>query len=124
MKNCAMLLTAIAAGPALAASSDKDTPAGRYASDASACKAKDYFVTITASETILPTFSCKGVAYDQIENKGGRAVYEAEAKSCMGEESTKPREERFTLVVDAAGMQILWADGTKSAVFTRCAEKQ
>jgi hypothetical protein len=124
MKSLAILLAAIAASPALAASSDKDTPAGRYASDASACKAKDYFVTITASETILPTFSCKGVSYDQTENKGGRAVYKAEAKSCMGEESAKPRKERFTLVVDSAGLQILWADGTKSAVFARCAEKQ
>jgi hypothetical protein len=123
MKSFAILFAAMAAAPAFAASIDKDTPAGRYATDASACKAKDYFVTITASEAILPTFSCKGVSYDQTENKGGRAVYKASAAACMGEESVKPRKESFSLVVDAAGLRILWADGTKSAVFTRCPGK-
>jgi len=120
MRSLAFLL-ALSAAPALAASVNKDSPAGRYALDAAACKAKDYFVTITESETVLPTFSCKGVDYDQTENKGGRAIYKATAKSCMGEESVKPRQETFTLIVDAVGLQILWADGTKSAVFPRCA---
>jgi hypothetical protein len=115
------LILALVSAPALAASVDKDSPLGRYSLDAAACKAKDYFVTLTENEAVLPTFSCKGVDYDQSENKGGRAIYKASAKSCVGEESNEPRKETFTLVVDAAGLQILWADGSKSAVFTRCA---
>jgi hypothetical protein len=111
-----------AAGAAHAMSATKDSPNGRYATDAASCKAKDYFVTITGKETVLPTFSCKKVDYDQIENKGGRAVYEATSKQCYGEGSVKPRKESFTLVIDGAGLQILWKDGTKSAVFTRCAD--
>jgi hypothetical protein len=120
MRSLAVILALISA-PALAASLGKESPVGRYALDAAACKAKDYFVTLTESEAMLPTFSCKGVDYDQTENKGGRAVYQASAKACVGEESMKPRKETFTLVVDAAGLQIIWADGSKSAVFTRCA---
>jgi hypothetical protein len=116
-----VLFLSLAAAPALAASVDKDSPVGRYALDAAACKAKDYFVTLTETEARLPTFGCKGVDYDQTENKGGRAVYKATATSCVGEESAKSRKETFTLVLDAAGLRILWADGTKSAVFTRCA---
>ncbi|TLG73984.1 hypothetical protein [Methylocystis sp. B8] len=120
MRSIALLL-ALSAAPAIAASVNKDSPAGRYALDAAACKAKDYFATITESEAVLPTFSCKGVDYDQTENKGGRALYKATAKSCVGEESNEPHKDSFTLIVDSAGLQILWADGTKSAVFTRCA---
>jgi hypothetical protein len=103
MKTCAMPLPAIAAD------------------DANASGAKDDFVAITQSQAILPAFGRKSVACDQTESKGGRAVYKASAKSCVGEESAKPRKEAFTLVVDAAGLQIFWADGTKSAVFARCA---
>lgn len=121
MRGLLVCFFALASAPALAASVSKDSPAGRYAFDAAGCKAKDYFVTLTESEAVLPTFSCTGVDYDQTENKGGRAVYKASAKSCVGEESAKPRKEAFTLIVDAAGLQILWADGTKSAVFARCA---
>ncbi len=120
MKTLALIFGAMAA-PALAASVDKDSPAGRYALDASACKAQEFFVTITASETVLPTFNCKGVTYDQTESTGGRSVYKVTAKSCVSEESSKARKESFTVVVDAAGLQILWSNGTKSAVFTRCA---
>jgi hypothetical protein len=120
MRSLAFLF-ALSAAPALAASVTKDSPTGRYALDSAACKAKDYFVTITESEAVLPTFSCKGVDYDQTENKGGRAIYKATAQSCIGEESVKPRKEAFTLITDSAGLQIFWADGTKSAVFTRCA---
>ncbi|MGD9659222.1 MAG: hypothetical protein AB7U61_16560 [Methylocystis sp.] len=116
-----VLILALTSAPSFAASVGKDSPAGRYALDLAACKAKDYFVTLTESEAALPTFSCKGVDYDQTENNSGRAVYKATAKACIGEESNKPREKAFTLIVDAAGLQILWADGAKSAVFTRCA---
>ncbi|WP_330082624.1 hypothetical protein [Methylocystis iwaonis] len=106
--------------PALAASAGKDSPVGRYALDGAACKAKDYFVTLTDDAVTLPTLGCKGVSYDQTENKGGRAVYAVTARSCLGEEPGQPRKESFTLVLDAAGLQILWADGAKSAVFMRC----
>lgn len=116
----AIVAFAAGAAEAHAISAEKITPNGRYASDSAGCKAKDYFVTITKTETILPTFSCKKVQYDQSENAGARAVYKANSSQCYGEESTKPRKESFTVVVDAAGLQILWKDGTKSAVFTRC----
>lgn len=120
MRRFALLL-GLAAAPALAASVDKDSPVGRYALDAVACKAKDYFVTLAETEATLPTFGCKGVDYDQTENKGGRAVYKATAPACVGEESAKPRKETFTLVLDATGLQIHWSDGSKSAVLKRCA---
>ncbi|WP_424362645.1 hypothetical protein [Methylocystis parvus] len=120
MRRYALLL-GLAAAPALAASVDKDSPVGRYALDAAACKAKDHFVTLTESEARMPTFGCKGVDYDQTENKDGRAVYKATAKSCVGEESAKPHKATFTLVLDPAGLQFLWADNSKSAVLTRCA---
>ncbi|MFO1102423.1 MAG: hypothetical protein U1E20_05905 [Methylocystis sp.] len=120
MRRLAVIL-ALMSAPALAASVGKDSPIGRYALDAAACTAKDYFVTLTENEAVLPTFSCKGVDYDQTENKGARAIYKANATSCVGEESMKPHKETFTLIVDAAGQQIVWADATKSAVFTRCA---
>ncbi len=116
-----LLLLSVFATPALGASAEKDSPAGRYALDAAACKAKDYFVTLTDTEATLPTLACKGVDYDQTENKGGRAVYKVTARSCAGEEPGKPRKETFILTLDPKGMQILWADGSKSAVFTRCA---
>lgn len=116
----ALFLAALAAVPALAASVNKDRLDGRYAQDARARKAQDFFVTITGDSVVLPAFSCEGVAFDQIENKGGRAVYKVSAASCVDEESTKPRKESFTLVRDGAGLRILWRDGTKSAVFKRC----
>ncbi|MEF3365993.1 hypothetical protein V3H18_05530 [Methylocystis sp. 9N] len=123
MRRALAIIAALAAAPIHAASVDKDTPAGRYAIDAASCKAKDYFVTVTAKETVLPTFSCKDVSYDQTENKGGRAVYQATSSKCFGEESVQPRKESFTLIVDAAGLQIVWSDGSKSAVFARCPER-
>lgn len=120
MKRIALPLMLLAT-PAFAASAEKDTPNGRYAMDAAACKAKEYFVTITDESTTLPTFGCKGVDYDQTENGNGRVIWTATAASCVGETNTKPHKESFRLLIEAGTLRILWSNGTKSAVFTRCA---
>jgi hypothetical protein len=108
---------------ALAGSLQGVLPTGRYALDMASCKAKDYFATLTETALALPTFSCKGVEYDQTEDKGGRQTYAVTAKACMGEESDKPRPDKFGLVVENDALQILWADGTKSAKLPRCPRK-
>ncbi len=114
------LALAAALGSTDLAAAGNGPPAGRYALDNAACKAEDYFVTLSEDAITLPTLGCKGVSYDQTENKAGRAVYAVTARSCLGEEPGQPRKESFTLVLEAPGLRILWADGTKSAVFTRC----
>jgi hypothetical protein len=123
MKRICLTIALFAAPGAFAASAQKDAPSGRFALDGASCKAKDYFVTLSETEAVLPTFSCKDVSYDQTENKDGRATYAVTAKSCVGEDSPEPREEKFTLVVDGKGAQITWSDKSKSALFLRCADK-
>lgn len=106
-----------------AASLDGLSPAGRYALDAKSCKAKDYFATLTASTIVLPTYSCEGVDYDQIEKSSGRAVFVVRADSCFGEESAKPTADEFSLTLEDGVLQFTWKDGSKSAKLRRCATR-
>jgi hypothetical protein len=118
MRSIACLL--VSAAPAWAGSLDGASPAGRYALSDAECKADDVFATLTAKTLTLPTYACKGVAYDQTESKGGRALYAVAAKSCGGEEGpSKP--DKFKIVVEGDTLQFLWANGTKSAQLVRCA---
>lgn len=123
MKRIFLMTALFAAAGARAASVEKETPSGYFALDGASCKAKDYFVTLSETEAVLPTFTCKQVSYDQTENKDGRATYAVTAKACLAEDSPEPREEKFTLVIDQKGAQITWSDKSKSAVFMRCADK-
>ena len=118
----ALVLIAGLSGSACAASLEGASSAGRCALDAGACKAKDYFLTITDTTFVLQTYSCKGVAYDQSENKGGRALYAVTAKACVGEDSNTAKPDSFKLVADSGTMQILWRDGTKSGRMIRCGQ--
>ena len=118
----AMALAAALSGNAMAASLEGASPAGRYALNAGACKAKDYFLTVTDSTFVLQTYSCKNVSYDQTENASGRALYTATAKACVGEESNTAKSDSFKLVTEAGTLQILWRDGTKSGRMIRCGQ--
>jgi len=115
-----LLLALLFSGPAIAASVDKETPAGRFALDTAACKAGDIFATIGAKTLTLPTFSCEKVGFDQTENKGGRALWSVDAKACSGEEDSRPKPQTFKIALDDRGLQIFWKDGTRSAVLVRC----
>jgi len=119
---CAAAL-ALTVAPAQAGSLAAVSPAGRYALTSADCKAGEIFATLTDSAVTLPTYSCKGVDYDQTENKGGRALYAVSAKSCIGEEEAKGKPAAFKLVVEGDALQFLWSDGTQSAKLTRCAAK-
>ncbi len=110
----------LVAETALAGSLDSLSPSGRYALDEKSCKAKDYFATLTATMIILPTYTCKGVDYDQTEKKGGRAVFAVRAKSCIGEDTAKPASDAFSLTLEDDILQFTWKDGSQSAKLRRC----
>ena len=117
------LLSLALSQSALAGSLANISPKGRYALAEAGCKAKDYFATLTETTLDLPTYSCKGVSYDQTESKGGQATYQVTAKACAGEEMGKPRADAFALTIEGDVLQILWRDGTKSAKLARCPVK-
>jgi hypothetical protein len=108
---------------ALAGSLASVSPKGHYALGNAACKAKDYFATLTETTLDLPTYSCTGVSYDQTESRGGHVNYHVTAKSCAGEETGQPRADAFALAIEGDALQILWRDGTKSAKLARCPVK-
>jgi hypothetical protein len=116
------LLLALMTAPAAAGSLDSLSPAGRYALSPADCTGGEIFATLTETTLALPTYACTGVDYDQAENKGGRALYAVTAKSCAGEEG-RPKPDKFSLVAEGASLRILWRDGTKSALLTRCAAR-
>lgn len=120
---CSIALALSTASAARAGSLDGLSPIGRYAVDAKSCKAKNYFATLTASTIVLPTYSCEGVDYDQTEKTGARAVFAVRAKSCLGEESSKPSADEFSLTLDDGVLQFTWKDGSKSAKLRRCAAR-
>lgn len=114
MKPPSVFLFAVAlAAPAFAAGAgplDNVSPAGRYATDKKGCAEKDYFLTLTDRRMDLPTYSCEGLAIDQSENKGGRAVYRVKAKSCVGEDG-KRSPDAFGLETKDGALRILWKEG-------------
>lgn len=119
MKKLFCLLAVCVAAPAFAASVENVTPTGKYALKKADC-GNELFVTLTPKRVDFLTYSCDKVAYDQTENKGGKVTYAVTSKACIGEEDTKPKADHFTLVLENDTLQVLWADGTKSAKAVLC----
>ena len=118
----AVLVACWATGGAVMAQSSvqKQSLSGRYGLDAAACKAKDYFATLTETSIDLPTYSCTGVSFDQVEARGGTETYQVTATACTGEMAAKGKSDRFLIVRSKGTIRIHWGDGTRGAELLRC----
>ncbi len=94
---------------------------GRYALSLAECRAGDIFLTLGKDRLDLPVMSCTGLAFTAEAAGGGDvARWLVAAKQCNAEGGGKPGPQRFHLEARGTSLQILWADGTKSARMTRC----
>jgi hypothetical protein len=95
-------------------------PEGRYALDASSCRIKDYFVTLTKDRLDLPVFSCIGLSYNQTGASGGTVRWQVDGRRCQGEHAGTPGPKRFQFESSATSLRIFWPDGSRSAAFVKC----
>lgn len=111
-------------GPGLSAAAAQPAPApqpGRYALSLAECRAGDIFLTLGKDRLDLPVMSCMGLAFTPEPAGGGDvARWQVAARQCNAEGGGKPGPQRFRLEARGTSLQILWADGTKSARMARC----
>ena len=123
IRFCLVLTCGFAlAAPALSQVSVRQTkpPEGRYALDASSCRIKDYFLTLTKDRLDLPVFSCVGLSFNQTRSSGGTATWQVDGKRCQGEHAGTPGPKRFQFEAGATSLRIFWPDGSRSAAFVKC----
>ncbi len=106
-------------GQGVSASAAELFPQGEYSLTKPEC-GSELFAKIARNRIDFQTYTCTKVTYDQVSSSDGKLVYNVTSPACQGEEDAKAHPDHFQLIVENSALQVIWADGGKSAKAVFC----